>query len=218
MPAQSRSLSTRFMTLAYDWESLVVIALGRSRKGNLFSVAEIFWVKKIQLLVGLSMPLSLLELAWLDIWPGLAWLAILSCLVWICQIMVIARSVLTSIPPPSRLNPISIPSQSHLHPVSIPSLCPFRFPLPSPFPLLGRSGFCSHSRSCSLVAPVFAPMVWPRLAWPGARTRSSLRSCRAFQRGDFASKTLQVCCQFLILPRGGLAVLTVVAASPAGRG
>ena len=158
MPAQSRSLSTRFMTLAYDWESLVVIALGRSRKGNLFSVAEIFWGKKIQLLVGLSMPLSLLELAWLDIWPGLAWLAILSCLVWICQIMVIARSVLTSIPPPSRLNPISIPSQSRLY---------------------AHSDFRFRPHSRSLVAPVFAlipapapwslrfSLPWFGLGWPG---------------------------------------------------
>ena len=148
MPAQSRSLSTRFMTLAYDWESLVVIALGRSRKGNLFSVADILWGKKIQLFVGLSMPLSLVELAWLDIWPGQAWLAILSCLVWICQMMVIACSV-----------PVSIPSQFHFHPVSIhPISMPIPIsasvPIPAPWSLRfllslslllpGRCGFCAH--------------------------------------------------------------------------
>ena len=150
MPAQSRSLSTRFMTLAYDWESLVVIALGRSRKGNLFSVAEIFWGKKIQLLVGLSMPLSLLELAWLDIWFGQAWLAILSCLVWICQIMVIACSVPVSIPFQFHFHPVSIHSISMPIPISasvpIPAPWSLRFLFPFPFPLLlpARSGFRSH--------------------------------------------------------------------------
>jgi hypothetical protein len=152
------------------------------------------------------MPLSLLELAWLDIWPGQAWLAILSCLVWICQIMVIACSVPVSIPFQFHFHPVSIHSISMPIPISasvpIPAPWSLRFLFPFPFPLLlpARSGFRSHG------------LAWPGLAWPGARARPSLRSCRAFQRGDFASKTLQVCCEFLILPRGGLAVLTVVAA------
>ena len=142
-------------------------------------------------------------LTWHLAWPGLMSYLFMPCL---------DVSTHSDCPLGSHIYTASIPSQFHFHPISIPSLCPFRFPLPSPFPLLGRSGFCSHSRSCSLVAAAFMPMTWPGLAWPGARARPSLRSCRAFQRGDFASKMLQVCCVFLILPRGGLAVLTVVAA------
>jgi hypothetical protein len=109
--------------------------------------------------------------------------------------------------------PVSIPSQSHFHPVSIhpismpipisasvpiPAPWSLRFLFPFPFPLPGRCGFRSHGLA--------------RAGLARARARPSLRSCRAFQRGDFASKTLQVCCEFLILPQGGLALLTVVAA------
>ncbi len=123
----------------------MVIALGRSRKGNLFSVADIFWGKKTELFVRLSMPLSLLELAWLDIWPGQAWLVIFSYLAWMCQLVVIARSVPTPIPPPSRLNLISIPSQFHFHSSHLYAHSDFRFR--------------PHSRS--LVAPVFVPIPAP---------------------------------------------------------
>ena len=59
--------------------------------------------------------------------------------------MVIARSVLTSIPPPSRLNPISIPSQSRLNSSHLYAHSDFRF----------------RPYSRSLVVPVFALITAP---------------------------------------------------------
>jgi hypothetical protein len=102
------------------------------------------------------MPLSLLELAWLDIWPGLVGYSFMPGL----DMSNYGDCLLGS-----RLHPVSIPFPSRLH----------------SFHLYAHSDFRFRPHSRSLVAPVFVPipipapapcslrfsLPWFGLGWPG---------------------------------------------------